>query len=182
MIFEAHYSRWRLARQGVSGLALLAAGAWAASRPANAFEDSSSQRIEGLANLFGLSTAVMGQAIGATLLALVLLILPVIARNWLHRGPAVRIDQSGVLFHPWSDKPVAWGNIAAVTPYVIRRHRMVGIELIDPARDIPRSILGRLGRANRALGFGDLSITLQGTDGDYDALCDVLAHYLVARG
>ena len=47
----------------------------------------------------------------------------------------------------------------------------------DKSRSPSRGALGKFGSLNKAMGFGDLALTLQGTDGKYDDLLDALARF-----
>lgn len=181
MEFEAHYKKGRLIGLAVLGLAFIALGYWMAHEPAGALDESSSSKLAGLAYLFGTSKATMGYIVGWACALLGALVIPVVVGNWRHRGPAIRIDARGILFHRWSDARIPWSNIAAIEPYKVQRQKMVGLTLIDRTRDRPQTLMGKFAGVNRTLGFGDLALTVQGTDGNYEDMLEVLAHYHVAR-
>lgn len=53
---------------------------------------------------------------------------------------------------------------------------------LDAPHDYPgRSTLGRAAAANRALGFGDVQLTMQGTDQRFDRLAEVVDAHMRAR-
>jgi hypothetical protein len=181
MVFEAHYSKWRLLALAMLGLGFVALGWWMAGQPASEFEGASGRKIAGIADLIGASPVSVGHGIGWAALVMGILVLPTVISNLRHPGPALRVDQSGILWHRWSDQPIAWSNIAQVRPYSIQRQKLVGLTLVDRDRNPPQSISGRFAGLNKSLGFGDLALTLQGTNGNYQALLDTLAHYHIAR-
>jgi hypothetical protein len=177
MIFEAHYSKWRLAMLALLSLGFAALGMWMISQVASDFEGSGARKIAGLASLFGVETATMGHIIGWLCIAIGALALLVSLRNMFHKGPVIRVDQQGIFWHRWSETPIPWSNIAQLSPYTISSQKMVGITLVDRALSPSRGLTGKFGSANKALGYGDLALTLQGTDGEYEALLAALVHF-----
>ena len=65
--------------------------------------------------------------------------------------------------------------------YQIASQKLVGITLKNRELDPQRAARKALTAVNRSMGYGDLALSLQGTDGKYQALLDTLAHYHIAR-
>jgi hypothetical protein len=177
MPFEANYSKWRLAMLALLALGFAALGAWLFGQGSADFEGSGGRKIAGLASLFGVETATMAQILGGICVAMGAGALILAVRNMFHKGPVMRVDALGIYWHRWSETPIPWSNIAQMSPYTISGQKMVGISLVDRSLSPSRGVLGKLGSANKAMGFGDLALSLQGTDGDYEALLAALVHF-----
>jgi hypothetical protein len=180
MVFEAHYSARRLVILGILALAIAALGLYMLSQTTADFEGASSRRLGGLAAMSGTSPETVGHAIGWICLLAGIGLLPLLVKFARHQGPALRVDEKGVFWHRWSDTAIRWSNIARIEPYVIQNQKMVGLTLVDRDQDRPPTLMRKLGRLNNALGKGDVALTLQGTDGNYDDLLVALAHYHLA--
>lgn len=177
MDFEAHYTKARQLLLGLLGLGFGAAGLWMLTLSAADFEGSSARKIAGLAALFGVSTQTVGHAIGLIALFMGIAILPIVVLNLRHKGAALRINADGIYSHRWSEQPIPWSNVAKVEPYSVQRQKFVGVTLIDPALNRKPGMFSKLSGANRALGYGDLALTVQGTDGNYDDLVEALLRH-----
>lgn len=160
MPFEANYSKWRLAMLALLAFGFAALGVWLIGESMSDFAGSGGRRIAGLASLFGVETATMAQIIGGLCVAMGAGALIVALQNMFHKGPVMRVDAQGIYWHRWSETPIPWSNIARMSPYTISSQKMVGITLVDRSLSPSRGLLGKLGSANKAMGFGDLSLTL----------------------
>lgn len=177
MDFEAHYTKTKQILLGLLGLGFGAAGMWMMTQTAADFEGSSGRKIAGLAALFGVSTQTAGHAIGLIALFMGIAILPIVILNLPHKGAAIRVNGEGIYSHRWSKQPIPWSNVAKVEPFAVQRQKFVGITLIDPALNRKPGLFSKLGSANRALGYGDLGLSVQGTDGQYDDLVEALLRH-----
>lgn len=181
MVFEAFYSRTKLALLAALATVFAAMGAWMLTQTADDFASSSGRKIAALASLFGTEPVTMGHIIGGICVAMGLAVIPVVFMNMRHKGPAMRIDQEGIYWHRWSDQVIPWANIDSLKPYSIQGQKMVGITLINTNLNERKGLLGKLKGVNNALGFGHVALTLQGTDGDYAAMVETLMYYASTR-
>jgi hypothetical protein len=177
MDFEAHYTKFRQVMLGLLGAGFGAVGFWMLTQTAADFEGSSGRRIASLGAMFGVSAETAGHTIGLIALFMGIATLPIIVLNLRHKGPALRVSAEGVYWHRWSQTPIPWSNVAKIAPYSVQGQKMVGITLIDPALNKKPGLFGKLSSANRAMGFGDLSLSVQGTDGKYDDLVEALLRH-----
>jgi hypothetical protein len=85
-----------------------------------------------------------------------------IARQMFRAGPVMEIGPEGVLWRRWSDERIPWTAFTRAADLSINRQEFVSLWLRDPERYRAHSLLGRLAGANKALGFGDISLGAQG--------------------
>jgi len=175
MVFEAHYKSSKLFGLVILGIMFAALGWWMVQRPDGAFEDS--MKIEGLASLLGVSNNAVGHGVGWICALMGIAVLPVVAKRASFAGPAIRIDQNGIYWHSWSDKPIPWSNIAGYKPYSIHRQKMVGLTLRDPSRDRSPSLIGKMTGLNAMMGFGHVALSAQSTDKSFDELLWAIEHH-----
>lgn len=175
MAFEARYRRDKLLGLASIGLLFVAMGLWMAWQPAGSFEDS--RRIRELAQLLGGSTDLAGHGIGWLCVLLGAGSLPLLIKQFRFQGPAIRVDEEGIFWQRWSQKPITWNNIARIEPGSVYNQKLLNLMLHDPAIDPSTSPLGKLARLNRVLGFGQVSISVQGTDVDFDELVQAVYYY-----
>jgi hypothetical protein len=166
MAFEAYYSKWRLAAFALLGLGFAAMGAWIVGLLGSGAEDASL-----VVKIAGWGCLTMGLAVPFITIG-----------QALHSGPAIRIDQTGIFWHRWSSSVIPWSNVSRVEPYSINSQKMVGITLIDRNLNKKQGILGKLSSANRAMGFGDLALTVQGTDRKFDEMLEALLRHADSFG
>jgi hypothetical protein len=77
----------------------------------------------------------------------------------------VRIDGSGVYWRRWGDDPIPFAAIADAWPLTISGQQMLCLALKEPERYPAKSALLRsTAKANRALGAGDVAISMTGLD------------------
>ena len=175
MVFEAHYKSSKLFGLVILGIMFAALGWWMVQRPDGAFEDS--LKIEGLAALLGISNNAVGHGIGWICALMGIAVLPAVAKRASFAGPAIRIDQNGIYWHSWSDKPIPWSNIAGYKAYSIHRQKMVGLTLRDPSRDRSPSLIGKMTSLNAMLGFGHVALSAQSTDKSFDEMLRAIEHH-----
>lgn len=93
----------------------------------------------------------------------------------------MEIDSRGILWRRWSDQVIPWSAIVRAEPYAVYNQKFLSLWLDAPDRYPARSTLGKLSRMNKGMGFGDIALSMQGTDQSFDRLLDVVGDYLRAR-
>ena len=99
----------------------------------------------------------------------------ILARRLFDRDDQVVIDARGVYSKSWSRKTVPWSEITAIESATVNRQKFLCISLAQPEHYPPDSILGHAMRANRALGFGDLALSVTGTDRRFPELVEAIS-------
>lgn len=102
-----------------------------------------------------------------------------IARMVFDGAVQVRIDAQGVYWKRWAEKPIAFSAIREARETEMMNQRFLSLWLWRPEEHPPTSLMGRLAKANRTLGFGDVNLTMQGLDRQHE---DMLAAYHAWRG
>jgi hypothetical protein len=72
--------------------------------------------------------------------------------------------------------------VGRIEPYSINNQKMVGITLSDRTLNKKQGILSLLGGENRAMGFGDLALNVQGTNAKFDDLLEALLRHADSFG
>jgi hypothetical protein len=85
-------------------------------------------------------------------------------------GTEIRVDGRGIWWRRWSDDTVPWAAIARVEMRAVRGHRFACLFLRDPGAYRATTLAGRLAGLNKAMGFGDIAITTNGTDASFGDL------------
>lgn len=83
------------------------------------------------------------------------------------QGVDIRIDQRGIWWKRWSEETIPWSAIERISVSEIRGQRFACLFLHDPAAHRSTTFAGKLARANRAMGFGDIALTASGTDASF---------------
>jgi hypothetical protein len=94
-------------------------------------------------------------------------------------APVIEIDSRGILHRRWSDQIIPWTAIVRIEPRAVHNQKFLCLWLDAPERYPARS--GRLAHLNKGMGFGDLSLSMQGTDQSFDRLVEVVGAHLAAR-
>ncbi len=89
-------------------------------------------------------------------------------RQLFRSEPVLRIGREGVRWSRWSDSVIPWAAIERASEMSIQRQRFVALWLRDPGAYRSSTLMGRLQGANKAMGFGDIALTTQGTDRRFD--------------
>ena len=180
MEFQAHYSSARLVGLAAIGFGFVALGSWMLGLYGSLPVADGSGPAAAMADLLGVSEAMIVRLIGGAGLLLGLLVFPAIFKLSQHKGPVMIINAQGIYVHRWADKPIPWSNVEKIESYQIASQKLVGITLKNRELDPQRAARKALTSVNRSMGYGDFALSLQGTDGKYQALLDTLAHYHVA--
>jgi hypothetical protein len=99
------------------------------------------------------------------------------ARQLWRTGPVMEIGPQGLLWHRWSEEIIPWDAFERAEAVTIQRQKMVSLWLHDPQAHRSTKLLGRLAGANKAMGFGDISLTAQGTDRSFDDMANAVAEH-----
>jgi hypothetical protein len=98
----------------------------------------------------------------------------------LRAGPAVEVSTAGIRYYRRSADLIPWAAIAAMSVQVMKRQKFLVLELFpEAAAQLEASRSARiLEKANAALGFSGVWISMTGLDGSLDELIEAieLAH------
>lgn len=175
MAFEARYKKGKLIGLACIGLGFVAVGLWMASQPDGSFDNS--RKIRALAVLFDGDTDLIGHGIGWFGVLLGMGFMPLIAKQFRLEGAAIRVDEAGIYWHRWSPKPIGWDNIAAIEPGGVFNQKFLTLTLHDPSLDPSTGLLGKAAKLNSKIGFGQVSILVQGTDASFEELVEAVFHF-----
>lgn len=89
----------------------------------------------------------------------------------------LRIDREGIRWRQWSNDPIPWSAVRAIEQASVHSQKFLCLHLDHPERYRSKRALGRLGGANRALGFGDIPLSVTGTDRNFRELVDAVARF-----
>lgn len=173
MVYEAYWSRSRLFKLAFFGLAIACVGLWIMLQDNSYLEGQhgrGASRIAALADLLGIATATMGRILASACLALGLLVALPVFSAMKAKGPAIRIDEYGVLCARRSSAIIAWSNIASATTFVGGNQQMIRLTLRDPALNPSQS------RMRFLFSQTDVVLSLHGTDGNFEDLRAAVAH------
>ena len=96
----------------------------------------------------------------------------VLIRQLFRTEPVLEINSSGILWRRWSDDRIPWSAIVRAEIKLVQRQKFLSLWLRDPERYRSSRLLGKLAGANKAMGFGDIALNLNGTDQSFDAMID----------
>lgn len=96
------------------------------------------------------------------------------ARQLWRTGPVLEIGPHGLVWRRWSEQLIPWEAFERAEAVSIQRQRMITLWLHDPQAYRSGKLLGRLAGANKAMGFGDISLTAQGTDRSFDEMAEAV--------
>lgn len=171
MPFEAHLNRWRVARLVALAVALLLGGVR-------------------LAGGFGPIDAVRGvppetlHVIGWIGIVFFGLGLVMMVPQLFQSGVEVRVDAEGVYGRRYCKRVIPWSAIERIATVDMGRIQITDLYLNDPENYPPDGVAGWIRRATRGLGtktFGDVSVTLQNTDGNIADMRAAFDHFAPGR-
>ncbi|MEG3182018.1 STM3941 family protein [Sphingomonas sp. LT1P40] len=102
-------------------------------------------------------------------------------RQLFRNGPVMEIDTRGILWRRWLDQIIPWSAIVRTEQRAIYNQTFLCVWLDAPEHYPAQSTLGRLSGLNKGMGFGDLALTMQGTDQSFDRLTEVIHTHLGAH-
>ena len=94
----------------------------------------------------------------------------VIAGQLFRSGVDIQIDARGILWRRWSDETIPWAAITSLYPDSAGRQPFLCLTLFDPDAYRSTHIMGKFASINRYMQFGDISITIMGTDRSFGEL------------
>lgn len=97
-----------------------------------------------------------------------------IARQLFRTGPVMEIGPQGLMWKRWSDETIPWSAFSRAEPVTVVNQQMLSLWLIDPDAWRSTKLLGRLAGANKGMGYGDISLTMQGTDRSFREMVDAV--------
>ncbi|MFM6853993.1 MAG: hypothetical protein ACKOUM_07930, partial [Sphingopyxis sp.] len=163
MVFEAYWSRRRLAGLAFIGLLFVAVGLWLFLRDDSFLAQTSGRSgrlLYALSDMTGVSVPTLARLCGLCAVALGVGVGWPIYKGLTAAGPAVRVDEAGITYARYSDVPMAWNNIASISAISAGNQDMLRIKLINWPTP-PGGVFSFL--FNRS----SVVISLQGTDGKF---------------
>lgn len=103
------------------------------------------------------------------------------ARQLFRRTSVLEIDEQGILWRRWSDQIIPWSAVVRAEPSSVYRQNFLCLWLDAPERYPSRSTLGKLSGLNKGMGFGDIALSMQGTDQSFERLVEVVDAHLASR-
>jgi len=107
----------------------------------------------------------------------------VYARQLASSGPRLVIDDAGILDRTLKVGVIEWDDVEDATVGYIQGNAFVCMHLREPEKYLRRlsPVMRRIARANRSMGFTDLSLNLSGTDADPEQLRHAILREVAAR-
>lgn len=99
-------------------------------------------------------------------------------RQLFRTGPIMEIDSRGILWRRWSDQVIPWHAILRAETRAVRGQPFLCLWLNAPEHYRSTATLVRLAGLNKGLGFGDVAVTMAGTDQSFQKLIDVVDLHL----
>jgi hypothetical protein len=157
--FVAHVSKGRTLLLLAGALIFVAAGLWFLLDPAEIARSVPVARSEGLVEIFG-GLAVVFFGLCAV----------IIARQLFRTEAVMEIGPEGLLWRRWSPHTIPWSAFEHAGIAEIQRQRMLTLWLADPNAHASTTLLGRTVGANKALGFGDITLSAAGLDRGFEEM------------
>lgn len=85
-----------------------------------------------------------------------------IVRQLFRTGPVLEIGPEGLLWRRWSAERIPWAAFVRAAETSMQRQRFVSLWLRDPECHRSTTAMGRLAGANKAIGFGDITLAATG--------------------
>jgi hypothetical protein len=169
--FEAHVSKGRMWLIIFLALGFAVVGIWFVNAAVELsqtvrfvfFRDPIILRVFGWA---AVAIGIVGAAVGV--------------RQLFRTGPVIEADERGLRWRRWSDSFIPWSAITDATPRAIGRQQFLCLTLDQPERYKGKSLSGLVAGMNKNMGYGDVTISMQGTDRTMQDLLDAVARLRVA--
>lgn len=87
------------------------------------------------------------------------------------------VDRNGVRWRQWSEATVPWSAIRNWSHRSMRGQQFICLELKDPSQFPGSSRAPWFGGINKAIGFGDITLNVVGTDRKFDELEAAVRRY-----
>lgn len=105
------------------------------------------------------------------------LCIPPWLRQMFLAGPVIEVSSAGIRWRNWSEDLIPWSAIERLRITRIQRQSFVSVWLRDPDTYRSTTLAGRMARANKAMGFGDIAIGTMGTDRSFDEFASDVAFF-----
>lgn len=161
--FVARVSKGRTLMLIAGALAFVALGYWFVANPQEIAGTVPWMRDPGLVQLIG----------GATMLVFALFAAMGV-RQLFRTDPVIEIGSEGLLWRRWSNETIPWDAFGQAAIGQIQSQRMLTFWLRDPDAHRSTTFSGRTVGANKALGFGDITLNMGGLDRRFDELVDAV--------
>jgi hypothetical protein len=92
------------------------------------------------------------------------------ARQLFRTEPVIEIGPEGLRWRRWSSRTIPWAAFERTAIVQAENQRMLTLWLRDPAEYASKRFSGHTAGANKALGYGDLTLDTIGLDRSFDAL------------
>jgi hypothetical protein len=92
-------------------------------------------------------------------------------------GVEIRIDPIGIWSRRWSSQTIPWAAIEHITFDKIERQRFACLFLRDADAFPSKTLQGRLAGANKAMGYGDITLGTTGTDVSFQELVEAIQRF-----
>ncbi|MBX9931382.1 MAG: hypothetical protein K2Y56_07570 [Methylobacterium sp.] len=115
--------------------------------------------------------------VGLLILAPILVWFGISLKLFFLREPLIEIDERGVLWRRWSQTRIPWAEIERWRVGRTFGLPYVTIWLREPDRHPARTVNGLLRYVNRLLGYGDLTLSANGTDKDFPSVRAAMEAY-----
>ncbi len=162
--FVAYNSRWRVAFIFLGAAGFVALGLWMVG----AFGDVPSS----LRHSAGYTITIGWLCISFFGLCAVAMV-----KRLFDRRAQLQIGPSGIVWSPWSDKLIPWSEITDITTWSYKGQKAIILHLGNPDHFPGRGLAAKLAGANQKLTGGDISISLTGTNRNYESALSAIAEF-----
>lgn len=166
--FEAHVSMKRMLVIALLALAFAILGMW--------FVNAATDISQTVRFVFFRDPFVL-RVFGWVAIAIGVLGAAVAVRQLFRTGPVVEVDARGIRWLRWSDKLFPWSAITDASPRTMSGQRFLCLTLDRPQDYKSRSMTGLLAGMNKNMGFGDVAISVQGTDRSFDEFVEAVSRF-----
>jgi len=94
-----------------------------------------------------------------------------------HVGPAIEISTAGLCWRQFSDRTIPWHEVVHAEVRVVRRQKFLCLWLRTPVQWRGR-MMAKSAALSTQMGFGDMALSVLGTDRSFDELVVAVAHYV----
>ncbi|WP_447953280.1 STM3941 family protein [Sphingopyxis chilensis] len=158
----ARNSRWRILLIMLGALAFVAAGVW-------------------IAGIAGPAPSPGKEWAGWLSIIFFGVFAPMAFSRLLDDDVQIRISRSGIYYKQWSEQTIPWEEIAEISVWKFKRHKLPVLHLVHPGRYPSTTLSGKMARADRMLTGGDITITLTGMDCSFDEVVAAIQYHRSAH-
>jgi hypothetical protein len=103
------------------------------------------------------------------------------AARLFDREDWIVVDRNGIRWRQWSEATIPWSTIRSWSRRSFRGQQFICLVLKDPSQFPGSGSLSWFGGVNKALGFGDIALNVQGTDRKFDELEAAVRRFAALR-